>query len=141
MPKAAPDDPVVKLALEQLALVRRVDDQERVIGDTVEKVTKVLEILGEQDPAYLMSPWWWPRLKRDEARRSWAILTRWVDEVIIPTYDQKEGEAKPPALAEGVHLKQCWFAHNDVRQRLAALYWSWMGNYKRNAPINGAIEW
>lgn len=88
---------------------------------------------------FLTSPWWWPRLCAEEARKAWDVLCPWVDE-LIERYDAppRPEDGKPPS---GRRIRSCWFAHDDVLDALSALYWAWLGAYKSRATPVSPIEW
>jgi hypothetical protein len=132
-------DPILEgLALDMLAVKGRQDDQERVLNELGHRLGEIAEILGAQDPAFLLSPWWWPTMLRGEAHKAWEVLVKWVDEIVIVRYDG--GEAREGELPEGKTLQKCWFAHPVVVDKLSALWWAWRGAYRRHAPANGPHE-
>jgi hypothetical protein len=121
------------------------------LTETRGQLAEVLELLNLREPAFLLSPWWWPAMKRSEAEEAWKLLTEFVDGLLIPRYDDGEVTATPRGVAainpEAVPLptsprvKRCWFAHPGIVDKLSALFWARKGDYRRNAPANGPLEW
>ena len=148
------DDAIAELSQlrSKLASVDgRLDRQEDVIGSLAEQLEAVAELLGAQEPDFLLSPWWWPDMTRSQAEEAWKTLTEWVDQLIIPRYD--DGKNTMPVSGAQVlrpdevgtphssRVLRCWFAHPSAVDRLSALLWAQKGDYRRNAPASAPLEW
>lgn len=148
------DDLLAELAKLRRQIANQREEDGRVLGRQEARLDAFgsrldvfAEMLGAKSPDFELSPWWWPSMRRGEARVAWDLLVPWVDDVLIGRYDTRGTErlatdqtGQAGNLPEGNNLKQCWFAHPDVLDKLSALYWSWKGNYRRrNAADNGPI--
>lgn len=123
------------------AINARLDNQETVLGNLGEQVELQAELLGTKDPAFLLSPWWWPTMTSAQAEEAWKTLTEWVDGLIIPRYDDGKSQWALGELPASTRVLRCWFAHPGIVDKLSALFWAQKGDYRRNAAANGPLEW
>jgi hypothetical protein len=128
------------LAADVLALRGRVDAVDRRLEDAEGVVGEMAELLETTRPDFMLSPWWWPAMRRGEADAAWKVLTGWVDDVLIGRYDAN-AHRSVGGLAEGASVKPCWFAHPDVVDKLSALHWAWRRSYSRSATAGGPLDW
>jgi hypothetical protein len=142
------------LRLELASIAGRLDDHERLLqdlaadkqaGDELAEIvmghSKMLRRLQQflADPDKDPRPWhWYPHkwarsLKQDRAEVAWQKLVAFVDELLIPIYDNGFGELEEGQLREGDRIKSCWFAHPNCVEWFSALYWDYLGSYRVNA--------
>lgn len=112
----------------------RLADQERVVQG-------IAELLGAKEPAFALSPWWWPTMTQSQADHAWKILTEWVDGLIIPRYDDGKNDCALGELPYSTRVLRCWFAHPGIVDKLSALFWAQKGDYRRSAAAHGPLDW
>lgn len=142
---------VVQLRQQLDGVDGRIDGLEHTLGNLAEQLDVHSEVLQAKDPAFLLSPWWWPTMTQGQAGEAWTTLTQWVDGLIIPRYD--DGENTMPTAGAQVlrpeevglpyssRVLRCWFAHPGIVDQLSALFWAQKGDYRRNAPAHSPLEW
>ncbi|GJF02549.1 hypothetical protein [Pseudonocardia sp. D17] len=96
------------------------------LGRQRQQLDEVLQTLGrERNP-----PVDWPRLTAAEARDQWAVLARWIAEVLVPWYEITREE-----------LPDCWALHRPAVIELSWLRSAHVQAYAPTSPPHVAGEW
>jgi hypothetical protein len=96
------------------------------LGRQRQQLNEVLHTLSrERNP-----PVDWPRLTAAEARHQWAVLARWIAEVLVPWYEITREE-----------LPDCWALHRPAVIELSWLRSAHAQAYAPTSPPHVAGEW
>ncbi|WP_103383426.1 hypothetical protein [Pseudonocardia dioxanivorans] len=91
-----------------------------------QQLNEVLQALSrERNP-----PVDWPQLTAAQARHQWAVLARWIAEVLVPWYEVTREE-----------LPDCWALHRPVVIELSWLRSAHVQAYAPTSPPHVAGEW
>lgn len=75
-------------------------------------------------------PWVWPLFDAEQAAAAWDSLSKWVGEVLIPTYEVTRGA-----------LPDCWPRHRRIVAELSWLRNAYLEAHLRKAPATKAADW
>src|SRR6478736_4410001 len=102
----ADDDALAGLIVDLAELRREVDELRSVRGQLTHVAETVAAVRGQledlaADPAVVRPRIvWWPDLTEEEAATAWAVLTRWIDDVLLTRYPEAARVLYP-----------CWHEH------------------------------